>query len=82
MKQAGYVLISLFVGLLGVIAAFLAVVQVQVAIHGNQTFEHDAGADFALTMLALIFAVPAGILCFVLLLHRWTCKGWSPGMSD
>jgi hypothetical protein len=82
LKATGHILLSLFVGLAGLMGAFLAVVQVQVSIHGDQAFEHDAGANFALTMIGLGFAVPVGILCFVFVLHRLQCGRWLPRISD
>ena len=45
------------VSVLAFSGTFLIVVSVQVALHGDEAFEHDAGADFALSMLSFLFAV-------------------------
>ena len=51
-------------------AAFLGVVAVQTAIHGEQAFEHDAGANFSLFFLGVLFAFPTFILCFIFVFRR------------
>src|SRR5450432_2471460 len=70
MKLVAHILISLVGGLAGFIATAMGVVAVQATIHGNQAFEHDAGADFALFVLMMLFALPASILCFFLAFRR------------
>ena len=48
---------------------FLTVSWVQLAIHGNEAFEHDAGADFAVSILGCLFAVPIAMACFALVFY-------------
>jgi hypothetical protein len=66
------------VSVLAFSGTFLIVVSVQVALHGDEAFEHDAGADFALSMLSCLFAVPVALACFALTFHRLRFKRWSP----
>ncbi len=78
MKLVGQILLSLLAGLAGLIVTSLIVVQVQTAIHDDQAFEHDAGANFALGMLMLAFALPAAFLCCIFVFHRVRYKRWYP----
>ncbi len=60
---------SLLASIIAFFAAMLATVAVQVGIHSNEAFEHDAGADFALGMLMLAVALVVAIVVFVLVFN-------------
>lgn len=64
-KLLAHVAAAILVAWFAAVAAFIVVIWIQMGIHGAQAFDHDAGADFALAMLATPFAVLAGILSFL-----------------
>ncbi len=70
--------LSLAAAALSMLCTSLAVVSVQVSIHGDQAFEHDAGANFALSLLSFGIALPVGILCFTVVFHRLCVGHWIP----
>jgi len=56
--------VSFVVSVLAFAGTWLIVVGVQLALHGNEAFEHDAGADFALSILLFICrACRPSLLC-------------------
>jgi len=83
MKPATKFLIAILSGLLGFVVAFVGVMCIQFAIHGDQTFEHDAGAEWAVTMTGFFVAAPVALGCTVLafwLLHSRERKLGSPAV--
>ena len=76
MRLVGHVFISALGGLFTFISVSMIVVAVQVKIHGDSAFEHDAGANFALFILAMVFAVPTAIAAAVLLFARLRHGRW------
>jgi hypothetical protein len=81
-KTIIHLLISFVAALVAFVGTSLIVVGVQLAIHGNEAFEHDAGADFAVTILCFLFAAPVALACFAIAFHRLRFKRWLPlGLS-
>jgi len=66
MKLLAHLVASIFAAVIALVLTFVIVARVQVAIHGEQAFEHDAGANFAVFILGIFFAVPAAIAAFAI----------------
>jgi hypothetical protein len=54
------------------------VVAIQLGIPGDQAFDRDSGAQFALAMLGFAFAAPAALFSLVVVFHRLRYKCWLP----
>lgn len=76
-----HVLLSLVAAAFSMLLTLFVTAQVQVNIHGQEAFEHDAGADFALFVLSAFFALPIGAFCFAAVLHRLRTGNWIPRSS-
>jgi hypothetical protein len=55
--------------IVALVCAFLGVVAVQMAIHGERAFEHDAGANFALFIIGSAVALPVAVAVFGVLFY-------------
>jgi len=80
MKTVLQIFVSLLASLAAFVAAGLATVAVEVAIHGDSLFEHDAGADAALGVLILVISLPVAIATFLFVLaYLHNCQKHAAG---
>ena len=68
MKSVLQILVALVASLVAFVLAGLATVAVELAIHGDSLFEHDAEADAALGVLILAVSLPLAIATFLFVL--------------
>jgi len=66
MKVLAHLAVSILAAVVAFVLTFLSVATVQVAIYGEQAFAHDAGANFAVSALGILFAIPAAIAAFAI----------------
>lgn len=65
MKTVLQIFVSLVASLVVFLAAGLAIVAVELALHGDSLFEHDTQADAALGLLILVISLPVAIATFL-----------------
>lgn len=64
LRFLSHLVMSILAAMVAFMLTFLIVVSVEVAIHGEQAYEHDAGASFALSAVGMLVAILFAIATF------------------